>query len=39
MAETNTLIKTTCPRDCYDVCGMLGRVATPCLMLHIAAGF
>jgi len=22
MAATNTVIKTTCPRDCYDACGM-----------------
>ena len=26
MAETDTLIKTTCPRDCYDACGMSVRV-------------
>ena len=26
MPETDTLIKTTCPRDCYDACGMSVRV-------------
>ena len=26
MSETDTLIKTTCPRDCYDACGMSVRV-------------
>ena len=26
MLETDTLIKTTCPRDCYDACGMSVRV-------------
>lgn len=26
MQETDTLIKTTCPRDCYDACGMSVRV-------------
>ena len=26
MAETDTLIKTTCPRDCYDACGISVRV-------------
>ena len=26
MRETDTLIKTTCPRDCYDACGMSVRV-------------
>ena len=26
MQETDTFIKTTCPRDCYDACGMSVRV-------------
>ena len=26
MPETDTLIKTTCPRDCYDACGITVRV-------------
>jgi anaerobic selenocysteine-containing dehydrogenase len=26
MPETDTLIKTTCPRDCYDACGISVRV-------------
>jgi len=26
MPETDTFIKTTCPRDCYDACGMSVRV-------------
>ena len=26
MLENDTLIKTTCPRDCYDACGMSVRV-------------
>ncbi len=26
MLETDTFIKTTCPRDCYDACGMSVRV-------------
>jgi anaerobic selenocysteine-containing dehydrogenase len=26
MLETDTLIKTTCPRDCYDACGISVRV-------------
>ena len=26
MPATDTLIKTTCPRDCYDACGMSVRV-------------
>jgi anaerobic selenocysteine-containing dehydrogenase len=26
MSETDTFIKTTCPRDCYDACGITVRV-------------
>lgn len=45
MPETDTLIKTTCPRDCYDACGMSVRVRDGVIQIvmgdrdhHVAQG-